>query len=86
MFHPAHIDGQSLVILRRRRSPMLGAAFIVVTSGRLEYDGETLNLVGDGVNRVITDQERAVLMVVRPDTNIVECRGFHLFLLEEAEE
>jgi len=79
MFHPSHVDGRSLVILQRR-----GGRFAAVASGRLEHDGESLTLVGDGRQRVLTEPELASVMVVRPDTRIAECRGFDLFLIEES--
>jgi hypothetical protein len=79
MLHPAHVDGRSLVILRQQ-----GNRFSVVASGQLEHDGETLTLVGDGQQRVLTEQDLASVMVVRPDTRIAMCRGFDLFLIEES--
>jgi hypothetical protein len=80
VFQPAHVDGRSLVILRRRRR-RVGWAFSVAASGRLEHDGEVLSLVGNGPPRVITDRELAAVMPVKPDTRIAECRGFDLFLI-----
>ena len=80
MLHPAHVDGRSLVILRRR-----GRRYSVVASGRLEHDGESLALVGDGKPRVVTEAELASLFVVKPDTQITVCRGFDLFLVEDSE-
>jgi hypothetical protein len=82
MFQPAHVDGRSLVILRRRRT-WLGWRFSVVASGLLEHDGEILALVDGESNRVITEQELAEVLLVKPDTRIAECRGFDLFLIQE---
>lgn len=83
MLHPIEVDGRTLVILRRS-SRWLGSQFIVETSGRLEFDGETLTLVGDNVQWDITKEELASLMTVKPDTLIAECRGFDLFLVLDA--
>jgi hypothetical protein len=84
MFHPAHIDGRTLVILRRHRA-LLRRVFRIVASGRLEYDGASLSLVNGPSERVITDSEREALMLVSSDTRIPQCRGFDLFLIEQAE-
>jgi hypothetical protein len=82
MLHPAHVDGRSLVILRRR-STWSGLKFSVVASGQLEHVGETLTLIGDNSTREITNDELAGFMIVKPDTQIPECRGFDLFLIQE---
>jgi hypothetical protein len=82
MLHPAHVDGRSLVILRRRQR-LIGSCFCVVASGELEHDGETLFFLCDRAPQVITDQELASVMVVKPDTQIWECRGFDLFLIQD---
>jgi hypothetical protein len=81
MHHPAHVDGRTLVILRRHSGPF-GLKFSVKACGRLEFDGERLALVGPETQRVMTDDELASLMIVRLDTAIPECRGFDLFLIE----
>jgi hypothetical protein len=84
MFHPAHVDGRTVVVLRRRTG-WFGPRFSVVASGRLEHDGQTLSLVAPGVTRAVTADELASLMLVRPDTRIAECRGYDLFLVHEAD-
>ena len=61
----------------------LGSLFTVVAGGELEHDGENLVLVGNGVRRLITDDELAGLMLVNPDSRIAECHGFDLFLIEK---
>jgi hypothetical protein len=48
----------------------------------LEHDGETLVLVGDGLRRVVTDQDLASMMPVIPDNQITQCREFDLFLIQ----
>jgi hypothetical protein len=82
MFQPTHVDGRFLVILRRS-SHILGSQFSVVASGQLVHGGETLELVGNNTRRVISSQELANFMLVKPDTRISECRGFDFFLVEE---
>jgi len=82
MFAPTDIDGRTLVILRHSGS-RLGTQYRVVVSGRLEHDGKTLSLIGDGSERAITEHEQKAIMVVRADTRISQCRGFDLFLIEE---
>ncbi len=82
MLHPIEVDGRTLVILRRS-SRWLGSQFIIESSGRLEHDGETLTLVGDNMQRNISDEELAGLMTVKPDSLIAECRGFDFFLVLE---
>ena len=81
MLNPAHVDGRSLIILRRR-STWAGLKFAIVASGRLDHDGEKLTLVGDNSTRVIADQERAAFMIVKPDTQIAECPGFDQYLIQ----
>lgn len=83
MLHPAHIDGRTLVILRRRGS-VFRPMFDVVISGRLEHDGSKLTLIGDGIERVIAEPEQDMLMPVKPDSRIPQCNGFDLFMIEEA--
>ena len=82
MFQPAHVDGLSLVILRRQNR-WFGPQFSVVASGQLKHDGETLSLVGNDQARIVSDQELAAVMIVKQDTRIAKCRGFDLFLIEE---
>jgi hypothetical protein len=79
MHHPAHIDGRSVVILRR------GRGFHVLESGMLSYDGQTLTLGEDESRRVFTDDELQSLMPVAEGSRIPECRGFDFFLLSEAD-
>ena len=82
MFQPSHVDGRTLVILRGRNR-CLGPQLSVVACGQLEHDGETLTLVGNDQARVLSDQELAAVMIVKPDSRIAECRGFDLFLIQE---
>ena len=82
MFNPHHVDGRTLVILRRVQFGF-GSPFSVVTSGRLEHDGETLTLVGNEMRRVVTAQELAGFKNVKPDTQIAVCRSFDLFLIRD---
>jgi hypothetical protein len=85
LFQPAHIDGRTLIILRRGRSSF-GSAFAQAMSGRLEHDGEKLTLVGDCHRRVITEAKLASLMPVNDGNRIPQCHGFDLFMIEEPEE
>ena len=75
--HPAHIDGCSLVILRRRSS-LLSAGFEVVESGTLSYDGETLTLESDHAARTreVTLAEQNHILVVSELNRIPEFIGF----------
>jgi hypothetical protein len=79
MFHPAHIDGCSVVVLRQGRR-----GFHLVESGFLSFDGETLWLGEDESRRVFTDAERESLMPVAANSRIPECRGFQFFVLADA--
>jgi hypothetical protein len=79
MWHPAHIDGRTLVVIRPRQS-MLGG-YEVIESGMLEHDGEVLRLVGDHGARAVTNEELRSLQPVVPRSKIGACRGFDFFLL-----
>jgi hypothetical protein len=76
MYHPAHIDGRSVVILRQGRR-----GFHVLESGMLSYDGQTLTLGEGKSRRVFTDDELRSLMPVVDGCRISECSGFDVFLL-----
>jgi hypothetical protein len=78
VFQPAHIDGDTLVVLLHCRW-----RFQIIASGRLSYDGETLTLVGNGSKRVVTDAEIGELQPVTENCRIPECVGFDFFLLVE---
>ena len=78
MYHPAHIDGKTLVVLVQ-----CGATFQTIASGRLSYDGDVLTLVGPDSHRDVTDAEMAQLQPVAPACRIRECAGFDFFLLVE---
>lgn len=80
MLHPIEVDGRTVVIMRRS-SRWLGSQFVVEASGRLEFDGEMLTLVGSNVQRDITKEELASLMTVKPDSLITECCGYDYFLV-----
>jgi hypothetical protein len=82
MWHPTHIDGRSLVVIRPRRSFLGG--YDIVESGMLKYDGEVLRLVGDHGSHAITDTELDSLQPVVPQSRIDACRGFDFFLLRSA--
>jgi len=77
MMHPSIVDGRSLVILQNHKS-----RFVVVATGILEHDGDTLYLVNDGASRIITDNELAGMQIVRGNSMIRACRGFDFFLIE----
>ena len=80
MWHPVHIDGRSVVVLRALRS--IDDDHEVIESGRLEFDGEALSLVrSDGNRRRLTDMERDALQPVNAHNRIDACRGFDFFLL-----
>jgi hypothetical protein len=80
MYRPVHVDGRSLVILRRGCS-----VFRVLESGILSYDGRMLSLGGGDLRRVLSDGELQSIMPVAPGNRIPECRGFDFFLLSENE-
>jgi hypothetical protein len=79
MYHPAHIDGRSVVILRQGCR-----GFQVLESGILSYDGQTLWLGEKGSRRALTDDELQSLMPVAGGSRIPECRGFDFFVLPAA--
>jgi hypothetical protein len=80
MYHPAHIDGCTVVLLRQDRWGLR-----VIGGGRLSYDGESLTLVDGEAPRRFSDAERDALMPVGPGNRIPECRGFDFFLLAESD-
>jgi hypothetical protein len=82
MWHPAHIDGRTLVVIRARKSLLRG--YDVIESGMLEHDGEVLHLVGDNGSRAVTDAELESLQPVVQQSGISACRGFDFFLLRPA--
>src|SRR5262245_5243208 len=71
VYQPHHVDGRSLVILRRQ-----GNRLSVAASGELHHDGEILELENEGQRRIISDAELASFMAVRDDTLLVMCKGF----------
>jgi len=75
MWHPAHIDGRTLVVIRPKKSFLGG--YDVIESG-------VLHLVGDHGSRVVTDAEREALQPVVQESEIPACRGFDFFLLRPA--
>ena len=79
MWHPAHVDGSTLVVIHARKG--LFGGYDVVESGTLEHDGETLHLVGKHGSRAVTDAELASLQPVASQNKIAACRGFSFFLL-----
>ena len=79
MWHPAHVDGRSLVVLRPRASILGGHD--VVESGLLANYGDELRLVSDGTERVISEAELAQLQPVTPQNRIAACRSFDFFLM-----
>ena len=84
MFQPAHVDGRTLVIIRRRPS-LFNSGFTEVMRGRLEHDGAKLTLVGNCGRRVISDAELATFMPVNEGNRIPECAGFDFFLIQESD-
>ena len=83
MWHPAHVDGRTLVVIRPSKSCLGG--YDVVESGMLEDDGEVLHLVGAHGSRAVTEGERESLQPVVQQTGIAVCRGFNFFLLRPAD-
>jgi hypothetical protein len=79
MWQPAHIDGRTVVILRRRASIFSG--YVVVESGLLMHTGEELLLVTKGGDRIISDDELQAFQPVTPQNRILECRGFDFFVV-----
>ena len=76
MYQPAHIDGRSVVILRRH-----GSGYIAEESGFLEFNGEALFLITEGAKRLFSDEEIDSLKVVVEGNRIQECNGFDFFLI-----
>jgi len=83
MWHPAHVDGRTLVVIRHRKS--LFGGFDVVESGRLQHDGKLLELVGDHGSRVLSKAELNALQLVVPQSRIKECQGFDFSLIQGAD-
>jgi len=79
MWHPGHIDGRTLVVIRARKS-LLGG-YDLIESGMLEHDGEVLHLVGNHGSRAVSEAELNSLQPVSSDNGISVCRGFDFFLL-----
>ena len=76
MYHPAHIDGRTVVVLRRE-----GHSYSIVESGRLEFNGEDLSLVNGDFKRLFTDDEMSLLKLFVAGNRIPQCEGFDLFLI-----
>ena len=86
MFHPAHIDGRRLVVLRMLPG-FFANRFEVVCGGRLSHDGERLALVDDD-NRelaIITDEQLSRIQIIRPENRIRECIGYEFFIIANDE-
>jgi hypothetical protein len=77
MYHPVHIDGRSVVVLRKR-----GLGYLVVRSGWLEFDGTELTLTTEDGRIPFSDEENNGLKRVVADNRIPQCRGFDFFLIE----
>lgn len=73
---PAHIDGCTVIILRRR-----GRGFHVVEQGMLSHDGDSLSLVGTETERPFSEAELNSLKLVVEGNRIPECQGFTFFML-----
>ncbi|MEX0653368.1 MAG: hypothetical protein WD151_04505 [Phycisphaeraceae bacterium] len=73
MHHPAHVDGRSLVLLKRT-----GHRFAVVDSGLLSHDGENLELPS---GHRITDDELGKFQSVISSNRIPECAGFDFYVV-----
>jgi hypothetical protein len=56
MYHPVHIDGRSVVVLRKR-----GLGYLVVKSGWLEFDGKELTLATSDGSVSFSDDEKNAL-------------------------
>lgn len=84
-YSPVEVDGRSLIVLRHRPR-WCGKQFVVVEKGILAYDGTTLELIDDNRRRVVTNREIASMLAVKPDSLIEACRGFDLFLIQEAND
>jgi len=78
MYHPAHIDGRTLIVLSQRRR-----GFRALENGILSYDGQALSLDGGESRRVLSDDELQSLTPVAPSNRIPECRGFDFYLIVE---
>lgn len=74
MYQPAHIDGRTVVVLRRK-----GLRYTIMENGTLAFDGEELSLVFGGNRRLFTDAEIALLKLVDPGNRILQCKGFDFF-------
>jgi len=74
IYQGAHIDGRTLVVIRRT---WLG--YEAVESGRLLFDGVGLCLENENGQRVVGDQEIDTLKLVTAENEIQPCRGFDLF-------
>ena len=76
MYHPAHIDGCTVVVLRPH-----GLGYAAVESGWLSFDGVELALVTDDTRRTLSDGEVDLLKLVVPGNRIASCQGFDFFLI-----
>ena len=77
MFHPAHLNGCSVVVLSKDRR-----GFQVVERGVLSFDGETLSIGYGESHRIFSDFERDSLMPVVADCYITDSQGFDFFVLK----
>ena len=84
MWHPAHLDGRRLVVLRPRGG--LLDRYDVVAAGRLSHDGEALRLVESESSTVlISDADLGSVKPVTAANRIPECRGFDFFLIRSTD-
>jgi hypothetical protein len=76
--HPAHVDGLTLVVIRRTTM-----GYKSLQSGGLSHDGHQLTLVGEHGEVAITDRELAELQPVVPGNQFSACRGCDFFLFRD---
>ena len=77
MYPPAHIEGRTVVVLRKD-----GRGYVAVESGRFSFDGEDLSLVAADTRRPFSDVELDSLKLVVTGNRIAECEGFDFFLIK----
>jgi hypothetical protein len=83
MYHPAHVDGRSLVFIRETRW-----GYERVESGVLSHDGESLRLTEtmSSRERRITAEELSQFMHVTVANRIAACKGFDFFVLVPSDD
>jgi hypothetical protein len=77
MYQPSHLDGCSVVVLRKG-----GLGHILVKSGFLEFDGKELSLVTVDGRFPFSKEEVESLKLAVPGNRIPECQGFRFFRIE----